>query len=413
MFRGLFSMHAHCLTCHLRFEREQGYFLGAIYINYAATACIMIAGFLSLEYFTDMSLAQQMVLWCGFGVVFPLFFFRHSKSLWLCFDYIFNPADEPFVDTQPASAVPVFETPAVEVQELHHMYGDREALAGVSFSVARGEIFALLGPNGGGKTTLFKILSTLVAATAGHARLFGHELTHEPHLIRPRLGVVFQHPSLDQKLTVLENLRHHGHLYGLWGNTLHSRAQAMLDRLGLRDRAHDRVETLSGGLQRRAELAKGLLHQPDLLLLDEPSTGLDPGARRDFMNYLQHLREQEGVTIVLTTHFMEDAERCDRVGILHEGKLVALGAPDALKERIGGDIVVIHAHNPEGLQRKLREQFGCEPTLVDGALRLEQPRGHEFIRDVVDAFPEEVTSATFGKPTLEDVFIHLTCQSYT
>jgi len=186
----------------------------------------------------------------------------------------------------------------------------------------------------------------------------------------------------------------------------------MLVRLGLGDRAHDLVETLSGGLQRRAELAKGLLHRPDLLLLDEPSTGLDPGARRDFMHYLQELRGQEGVTIVLTTHFMEDAERCDRVGILHEGKLVALGAPDALKNRIGGDIVVIQSPNPQGLQTKLRERFGCEPALVDGHLRVERPRGHEFIRDVVEAFPGEVTSATFGKPTLEDVFIHLTCRSY-
>jgi ABC-2 type transport system ATP-binding protein len=243
-------------------------------------------------------------------------------------------------------------------------------------------------------------------------RLLGHDLVLEPFLVRKRLGVVFQQPSLDRKLTVLENLKHHGRLYGLSGRQLQSRAQAMLARVGVTERAHDLVETLSGGLQRRVELAKGLLHQPEMLILDEPNTGLDPGARRDFMNYLQHLREQEGVTILLTTHFMEDAERCDRVGILHAGKLVALGTPDALKQSIGGDIVVIQSADPHGLQKKLRERFGCEPALVDGTLRVERPRGHEFIRDVVDAFPGEIASAAFGKPTLEDVFIHLTLQSY-
>jgi ABC-2 type transport system ATP-binding protein len=282
----------------------------------------------------------------------------------------------------------------------------------VSFSVARGEMFALLGPNGGGKTTLFKILSTLIRPTSGVVRLWGLDLSREPLLVRQRLGVVFQHPSLDRKLTVLENLRHHGHLYGLARSNLERRMQAMLARVGLIDRANDLVETLSGGLQRRVELAKGLLHKPDILVLDEPNTGLDPAARRDFMNYLQHLREQDGVTILLTTHFMEDAERCDRVGILHEGKLVALGAPDALKQSIGGDIVVIQSPDPHGLQKKLRERFGCEATVVDGTLRVERPRGHEFIRDVVEAFPGKITSAAFGRPTLEDVFIHLTLQSY-
>jgi ABC-2 type transport system ATP-binding protein len=301
---------------------------------------------------------------------------------------------------------------AVEVEDLHHFYGDREALAGVSFSVGHGEIFALLGPNGGGKTTLFKVLSTLLTATSGSVRILGHDLPNAAGAVRPRLGVVFQQPSVDRKLTVLENLKHHGHLYALSGQDLHQRALAGLLRLGLTERADDLVETLSGGLQRRVELAKGLLHQPEVLVLDEPNTGLDPGARRDFMNHLQQLREQEGVTILLTTHFMEDAERCDRVGILHEGRLVALGAPEALKQSIGGDIVVIQALDSHGLQKKIRERFGCDPSLIDGILRLERPRGHEFIRDVVDTFPGEISSAAFGKPTLEDVFIHLTLQSY-
>jgi ABC-2 type transport system ATP-binding protein len=296
----------------------------------------------------------------------------------------------------------------VAVTNLCRLYGTRAALADVTFTVSRGELFALLGPNGGGKTTLFKILSTLLPATSGDVQVFGQSLCHNPHAVRARLGVVFQHPSLDPKLTVSENLLHHGHLYGLWGKTLRERSEAMLERMGLADRSPDVVETLSGGMQRRVELAKGLLHKPDLLLLDEPSTGLDPGARRDFNNYLHHLREQEGVTIILTTHIMEEAERCDRVGILHQGKLVALDTPDALKAQVGGDVVAIKAPNLLELRDKLAKRFGCAPVLVDGSLRVERPRGHEFVREVVEAFPGEVQSVTFGRPTLEDVFIHQT-----
>jgi len=401
-----------CSVCQLTFEREQGYFLGAIYINYAVTVFCMLAGFFALDYFAHLALTYQIILWTSFGVVFPILFYRYSKSLWLWFDYTFSPVEEDVVKIRNTGSAPDVESLAVQVEELHHAYGDREALAGVSFSVQRGEMFALLGPNGGGKTTLFKILSTLMPPTSGYLYLLGHDIVREPFLVRKRLGVVFQHPSLDQKLTVSENLRHHGRLYGMSGRTLQSRAKAMLERFGLTERADDLVETLSGGLQRRAELAKGLLHAPEILVLDEPNTGLDPAARRDLMNYLQQLCQQEGVTILLTTHFMEDAEQCHRVGIMHEGKLVALGTPDALKQQIGGDIVILHAVDPYGLQKKLRERFRCEPALVDGTLRVEQPRGHQFIRDIVEAFPGEITSAAFGKPTLEDVFIHLTLQSY-
>jgi ABC-2 type transport system ATP-binding protein len=297
---------------------------------------------------------------------------------------------------------------AIQVEQLRHVYGTRVALDDVSFSVARGEIFGLLGPNGGGKTTLFKILSTLMRASGGSASVFGDRLTDAPAAVRRHLGVVFQHPSLDDKLTVHENLTCHGFLYGMHGPRLQQRTATVLQRLGLADRATERVEALSGGLRRRTELAKALLHEPPVLLLDEPSTGLDPGARRDFIQYLRELRERDGVTIVLTTHYMDEAERCDRVAILHQGKLVSVGPPAELKERVGGDIVVLQAADAARLRDKIQERFACTAAIVDGTVRVERPRGHEFVRDVVDAFPTDISFVTYGKPTLEDVFIHLT-----
>ncbi len=297
---------------------------------------------------------------------------------------------------------------AIATRGLSQQYGERRALDDVSFEVGRGEIFGLLGPNGSGKTTLFRILSTLVRPSGGAAEVCGHDLAREPDAARRRLGVVFQRPSIDGKLTVAENMRHHGRLYGMANPALAARTAVLMDRLGIADRAGDRVETLSGGLQRRVELAKGLLPQPDVLLLDEPSTGLDPAARRDFTRYLLELRAEERVTVVLTTHYLEEAENCDRVGILHQGRLVRVGTPDELKDAVGGDVVVIHAHDPQGLQGRIRDRFGCDVAVVDGTLRAERPRGHEFLRDLVEAFPGEIASVTYGKPTLEDVFIHLT-----
>jgi ABC-2 type transport system ATP-binding protein len=274
--------------------------------------------------------------------------------------------------------------------------------------VASGEFFGLLGPNGGGKSTLFKILSTLLVPTAGRVRILEHDLLEEAHHVRRHLGVVFQHPAVDPKLTVAENLRHHGRLYGLAAPTISARIHQVLGRAGLIDRAGDSVGVLSGGLRRRVELAKAIMHRPDILLLDEPSTGLDPGARRDFIHHLGHLRAEEGVTILLTTHILDEAERCDRLGVLHEGRLVAVGTPTELKARVGGDVVVIHSHTAESLGEKLRQRFGCTPQLVNGNLRVEVAQGHEFSRAVVQEFGGEVESVSFGRPTLEDAFIHLT-----
>jgi ABC-2 type transport system ATP-binding protein len=298
--------------------------------------------------------------------------------------------------------------PAVVIEDLAHRYGERQALSSVTLRIGRGEIFGLLGPNGGGKTTLFKVLSTLLTPISGRVSILDHDLGREAAHIRRHLGVVFQHPSLDPKLTVAENLRHHGHLYGMRGASLRERAAQMLSRLGMAERARDRAEMLSGGLQRRVELAKALLPSPDILLLDEPSTGLDPGSRREFSHHLSHLREEEGVTVLLTTHILDEAERCDRVGILDRGKLVALGTPKELKAKVGGDVVVIHSHAVDALRTMIREQFDCEPLVVDGNLRVEMPDGHEFAREVAKAFGDVIETVSFGKPTLEDVFIHLT-----
>jgi ABC-2 type transport system ATP-binding protein len=296
----------------------------------------------------------------------------------------------------------------ISVQNLVHRYGDRTALNGVSFDVRPAELFGLLGPNGSGKTTLFRILSTLMIPVAGRALILGFDTARDPNNLRRHIGVVFQAQSIDIKLTAAENLRHQGHLYGLHGATLKSRIQEMLARVGLADRAREKAETFSGGMQRRLELAKGLLHHPSVLLLDEPTTGLDPGARRDLWQYLQILRDEEKVTVIVTTHLMEEAEHCDRLAILNEGKLVALGTPAELKHEIGGDVILLDTRDPEALADKIRERFEVDAQVLDGQVRLERENGHRFITDVVEAFPGEIEAISVSKPTLEDVFIHRT-----
>jgi len=300
---------------------------------------------------------------------------------------------------------------AVQASNLLHEYPvrgkgtPRRALDGVSFDVQRGEVFALLGPNGGGKTTLFKILSTAFLPTSGTAAVFGYDIHKQADEVRQRIGVVFQNPSLDKKLTVLENLRCHGQLYGLRGSELRDRVAEMMERLAVADRAGHLVETLSGGLARRVELAKGLLHRPELLILDEPSVGLDPGARHDLWLYLQRLRDKEGVTILVTTHLIDEGDRSNRVLVLHQGKIVALDTPAALKEQIGGDVISIATKEPDRLIGSIKEKFGITPTSFNGTLRIEKQAGHAFISQVVDAFPDMIDAVNLSKPTLEDVFI--------
>jgi ABC-2 type transport system ATP-binding protein len=272
---------------------------------------------------------------------------------------------------------------AISVSRLVHRYGERLALAGLDLEIERGEIFALLGPNGGGKTTLFRLLSTLIPLQEGSIEVLGFDAARQTREVRERIGVVFQAASLDKKLTVAENLGHQGRLYGMSGELLRRRQDEMLSRLGLADRSRELVEALSGGMRRRVELAKGMLHAPQLLLLDEPSTGLDPGARSDLWDYLRKVRDED----------------------LSAGSLVALNTPDALRASVGGDSLSIETDEPEALAAAIRQRFDYPAAVVDGSVRLERPDAPQLVARLVEAFPGEIQTITLGKPSLEDVFI--------
>ena len=302
--------------------------------------------------------------------------------------------------------------PAVRATALSHAYGDHVALDGVSFDVQLGEIFGLLGPNGGGKTTLFRILSTLIQPRSGTAQILGADVLRDRARVRTHLGVVFQSPALDRKLTVRENLRYQGHLYGLGGADLDKRIDTGLARFKLSDRRDSMVESLSGGLRRRVEIAKGLLHRPRVLILDEPSTGLDPGARRDLWQLLQEIRTNDGVTILMTSHILEEVERCDRVAILDQGRIVAAGTTAELKQRVGGDVITVTARDPQALAPQIVSRLGCNPVLLDGVLRIERDTSPDLVRRLLEAFPNDVEAVTLSKPTLEDVFIQTTGRAF-
>jgi ABC-2 type transport system ATP-binding protein len=307
--------------------------------------------------------------------------------------------------TRPDSPSTEPAAPAICVADVSHSYGSRRALIDLSLQIAPSEIFAVLGPNGGGKTTLFRLLSTLIPLQAGSAAIFGHDLMREQQAVRQMMGVVFQAPSLDRKLTVAENIRLQAVLYGLRGSQLSRRLDELLEHFALRDRAGELTERLSGGLRRRVELAKGMIHQPRLLLLDEPSAGLDPAARSDLWQYLRQLRHEQATTIVLTTHHLDEADGADRIAILNEGRLVALGPPDELRAEVGGDSITIETLEPEPLTREIRESLGLPARVVDDTVRLEVKDGHAWISRIVEAFPGRVSGIRVGKPTLEDVFI--------
>jgi ABC-2 type transport system ATP-binding protein len=269
-------------------------------------------------------------------------------------------------------------------------------------------LFGLLGPNGGGKTTLFKLLSTLLPLQRGEIHLLGRDVRRQPAAVRRLIGVTFQAPSLDRKLSVFENLACHARLYGLTGPSLTTRVTELLDRLGLSERARDKVESLSGGLARRVEIAKGLLHSPRLLLLDEPSTGLDPGARLDLWRYLASLRDDAGVTVIVTTHLMEEAERCDDLALLDRGRIVARGSPAELRRSLGGDCLTIRGPEPESLAADISRQFGVSVRQLGGELRIDAQTDHSLLGRVLDAFGPRIEAVSLARPTLEDVFVERT-----
>lgn len=290
------------------------------------------------------------------------------------------------------------------------------ALDDITLSIPTGEIFAVLGPNGGGKTTLFRILTNLLRPTAGTVNVLGHDVRDNPAKVRQELGVVFQMPGLDVALTARENLTHQGHLYGLRGQPLRQRIDELLAYFGMADHADDFVAGFSGGMRRRVEVAKALLHEPRVLLLDEPSTGLDPGGRADLWGYLTQLRQRRGLTIVLTTHLMDEADRCDRLAILSQGKLIALGTPDALKARIGGDVITVEpggGQDTAGICDRIARAFAPWPTagaprVVGNRIVMQREHGPAFIPTLSQHIGPDIRSISVGRPTLEDVFLHLT-----
>jgi len=315
-------------------------------------------------------------------------------------------------------------TPAIHTDALSHTYpgAARRALDEIAISVAPGEVFGVLGPNGGGKTTLFSILATRLKPTAGRASVFGHDLRKEPRAVRAAIGVVFQSPSLDGKLTALENIVCHAGLFGINKRDATTEATEQLKRLGLGDRLHDRVEAFSGGMRRRVEIAKALIHHPPLLLMDEPSTGLDPGAQRQMWALLHELRDATGLTLALTTHLMSEAERCDRLAILAEGKIIACDTPDALRARIGGDVVTLQPaqtpDDPAALDRFASDLAATlngdavKTAVIDGQVRFEHPRGGEAVAKISQHFRGRFRSISVRRPSLEDVFVHLTGDAF-
>jgi ABC-2 type transport system ATP-binding protein len=293
----------------------------------------------------------------------------------------------------------------VAVERLTHRYGERVALSDLSLHTNRREMIGLLGPNGSGKSTLFQILATLISPQDGEVEVAGFSVRRYPEAVRQRIGVVFQQASVDRQLTVEENLACQGALYGLDGAVLHQRVNALLEQFRLTDRRADRCGTLSGGLRRRVEIAKALLHEPQVLLLDEPSTGLDPAARRDLFVALEALRSRKDLTVLLTTHLLDEAERCDRLVLLHAGRRVDEGTPAELKAKLAGDVIAFESDDPAALAAGLDERFSLAPQVLANEVRIEHDAPHRFVATAVEAFPGMIQGVAFHKPTLEDVFL--------
>jgi ABC-2 type transport system ATP-binding protein len=296
----------------------------------------------------------------------------------------------------------------ITVRGLVKRYGPVEAVRGIDLDVHRGEIFGFLGPNGAGKSTTISILCTLVDKTAGSATVAGWDVARHPQEVRSRIGLVFQDPSLDNQLTARQNLYFHALAYGVPRHQRSERIRAALEMVGLEDRADVQVITYSGGMKRRLEIARGVLHHPEVLFLDEPTIGLDPQTRATVWDHLREIRAQTGTTIFMTTHYMEEAEWCDRIAVIDHGRIVALGTPDELKDQMGGDVVVVTTSDNQRAAEQITSRMGAAVTSDDGTLRVDVPNGPEFVPQLVRALDVEVKTVTVRRPSLDDVFLKLT-----
>jgi ABC-2 type transport system ATP-binding protein len=296
----------------------------------------------------------------------------------------------------------------IEVQELRKKFDDFEAVRGVSFEVEPGEVFGFLGPNGAGKTTTINMLCTLAKPTSGSARVAGHDVVRERDDVRRNIGLVFQDPTLDGYLTAEQNLRLHAELYGVEQSLVPARMQQMLEMVGLWERRDSAVMTFSGGMRRRLEIARGLMHSPRVLFLDEPTIGLDPQTRSSIWSYIRQLREKEEITIFMTTHYMDEAEYCDRIAIMDHGEIVALDSPETLKAGVGADRVRIETDDNDAAIDALRERFDIEGRVAEGAVIFAVPGGEAFVPRLFAELGMPIRSVSVSRPTLDDVFMSFT-----
>ena len=296
----------------------------------------------------------------------------------------------------------------IRVRDLVKRYGELEAVRGIELDVHPGEIFGFLGPNGAGKSTTISILCTLIRSTAGVAEVAGYDVMRDPAAVRSRIGLVFQDPSLDGQLTGRENLEFHAFLYGLPAQLRKERIDTALAMVELTDRQGSAVMQYSGGMRRRLEIARGILHYPQVLFLDEPTLGLDPQTRNHIWKYIHELRKREGITIFMTTHYMDEAELCDRIAIIDAGRIAALGTPAQLKSMVGGDVVTIATPDAAAAADALRSAFALEPAVEDGTIRVEVPDAAAFMPELFASLHVPVTSVASRRPSLDDVFLKLT-----
>jgi len=296
----------------------------------------------------------------------------------------------------------------IEVRDLARRFGKLEAVKGVSFTVEEGEVFGFLGPNGAGKTTTINMLCTLLKPTSGSATVNGFDVRRNRSDVRRSIGLVFQQSTVDEYLNAEQNLRFHGYAYGMPHALRESRIKDLLTMVELWDRRRGNVRAFSGGMKRRLEIARGLLHHPRVLFLDEPTLGLDPQTRRHIWDYLNELRRREGLTIFLTTHYMDEAENCGRIAIVDHGSIVALDTPDGLKDKVGGDVVTIATADNQAAADAIRGTYKIEPILQDGVVRFHVPAGETFLPDFVLRFPQRLLSVGLRRPTLDDVFLAMT-----